>query len=83
MQTLRLFHLHKNLFDFVGTVLCFHFHSLRIFHELHGQLGNAFRIGCREQQRLTLWRALPCNSSNVVKEAHVEHAIGLVQHQSF
>jgi hypothetical protein len=83
VQTLRLFHLHKNLFDLVGAVLCFHFHSLRILHELRGQLGNAFGIGGREQQGLSILRTLPRNGGNVIKEAHVEHAIGFIEHQCF
>ena len=83
MQTFRLFHLHKDLFNFVCAVLCFHLHRLRLFHELRCQLGNAFRIGGREQKRLTILWALSGHGGNVVKETHVEHAVGFVQHQSF
>jgi hypothetical protein len=45
------------------------------------QLGDAFRVGGREQQRLTILWALSGHCGNVIKEAHVEHAVGFVQHQ--
>ena len=81
MQTFRLFNLHKNLFDLVGAVLSFNLHRLWFFHELRGQLGNAFRIGGREQKCLSFGRTLPGHGSDIVKETHVQHAIGFVEHQ--
>ncbi len=53
----------------------------RLAHEGRAELGDAFRIGGREQQRLALRRALFGDHRDVVVKAHVEHAIGLVQHQ--
>jgi hypothetical protein len=55
--------------------------ALGIAHELFGQLFNAFGVGGREQQGLALGRALFGHGGNVVKKAHVQHAVGLVQHQ--
>ena len=54
-----------------GTVVC---------HALCQFANNAIQR-CREQQCLTLWRALSGHGRNVVKETHVEHAIGFIQNQ--
>ena len=44
-------------------------------------LRDALGVGGREQQRLALLRALLGDRGDVVEEAHVEHAVGLVEHQ--
>ena len=54
---------------------------LRLAHELLGQLLNALGVGGREQQRLAFLGGLLHHGGNVVKEAHVQHAVGFVQHQ--
>ena len=54
---------------------------LRLAQELAGQSHDAFRKGCRKEHRLASIRALLGNVGDVVVEAHVEHAIGLVEHQ--
>ena len=56
-------------------------HFLRLAHEGGAELGDAFGVGGREQQRLALRRALLGDHGDVVVEAHVEHAVGFVQHQ--
>ena len=81
MQTLVFTHLVKHLPDFVGLVHGLHFHGLRLAHELRRDLGNAFRVGGREQQGLSLGRALLNQLLHVVEEAHVQHAVGFIQHQ--
>ena len=75
-------HLVPALLDLAGAVLCSHLHGLRVAHEAIGKTGNAFRIGGREQQGLAICRALLCDGDDVAEEAHVQHAIGFVQHQS-
>ena len=46
-----------------------------------GQALDAFRIGRREQQRLPPCRRLAEDVGDGVDEAHVEHAIGFVEHR--
>ena len=81
VQALAFAHFVINLVNFVCTVLRFNLHRLRRTHELCGQLGNAFGIGCREQQRLAVFGALADHLGDVVEKAHVQHAIGFVEHQ--
>ena len=64
-----------------SVVLRLHRDLLRALHELRAELGDAFGVGGREQQRLALLRALPRDLGDVVEEAHVEHAVGFVEHQ--
>ncbi|MNM92583.1 hypothetical protein D3C81_1049210 [compost metagenome] len=55
---------------------------LRVVHELQRQLLDAFLERGREQQRLTvLARQLGQDAVDRRQEAHVEHAVGFVQHQ--
>ncbi len=54
---------------------------LRVAQECAGQGGDALRIGGGEQQGLALRGAGLGDEDDVVVEAHVQHAIGLVQHQ--
>jgi hypothetical protein len=53
----------------------------RLAHELPGQFLDALRVSGREQQGLPLFRALFGNRGDVIEKAHVQHAVGLVQHQ--
>ncbi len=66
-----------------GRVAPRHFDRHRIVHERAGQRANLLREGGGEQQVLPLLRQELDDPADVVDEAHVEHAIGLVQHQDF
>ena len=48
-----------------------------------GELGDGARHGRGEQQRLPLRRKLGDDLADVVDEAHVEHAVGFVEHEEF
>jgi hypothetical protein len=69
------------LLDLAGAVLGRDLDGLRVAHEAAGQRGNAFGVGGREQQGLAIRRALAHHGFDVAEKAHVQHAIGLVQHQ--
>ena len=56
-------------------------HLLGIVQELRGDLCDVLRHGRREQQRLALRRQQREDLPHVAHEAHVEHAVGLVEHQ--
>ena len=71
----------KNLFDFLCIVLRLHLDRLRLAHELRGNFGNALGVSGREQQSLTVFGALTRHFGDVVKKAHVQHAVGFVKHQ--
>ena len=47
------------------------------------ELGDVLRHGGREEQRLPLDRQLGDDFADVVDEAHVQHAVGLVEHEVF
>ena len=53
----------------------------RIAQHLLGELGNVARHGRGEQQRLALRGQLRDDLADVVNEAHVEHAVGFVEHE--
>ncbi len=55
--------------------------ALRRAKEALGQLLDALGVGGREQQRLPLRGAVARHLHDVVMEAHVQHAVGFVQHQ--
>ena len=56
-------------------------HASRIAHQV-GNLAHGLLVECgREQQRLALGRRLAHNTANGGQKAHVEHAVGLVEHQ--
>jgi hypothetical protein len=74
-------HLVPALLDLGLGVLRLHRDLLRVLHELRAELGDALRVGGREQQRLALLGALARHGGDVVEEAHVEHAVGFVEHQ--
>ena len=69
------------LCDLACAVLGRDLDGLRIAHEAAGQRGNAIGVGGREQQGLTIRRALAHHGFDIAEKAHVQHAIGLVQHQ--
>ena len=81
MQALAVIDFVANLLDLLCVVLGLHFDGVRLAHELSSQLVNALWVGGREQQGLTLSRALTRHLGDVVEKAHVEHAVGFVQHQ--
>ena len=56
-------------------------HAYRISQHRIGELFDFLRHGGREQQRLPLLRQLRDNLPDVVNEAHVEHAVGFVEHE--
>ena len=56
-------------------------HARRVAHQV-GDLAHGLLVERgREQQRLTLGRRLAHNAADGGQKAHVEHAIGLVEHQ--
>ena len=56
-------------------------HARRVAHQV-GDLAHGLLVERgREQQRLTLGRRLAHNAADGGQKAHVEHAVGLVQHQ--
>ena len=83
MQTFALVDLVKNLANLARVMLRLHFNGLRFTHKLRCEFGNALGVGGREQQGLSVFRTLIHQLRNIVKEAHIEHAIGFVQHQGF
>ncbi|MNS60168.1 hypothetical protein D3C72_931490 [compost metagenome] len=58
-----------------------HLDTLRVAHHLRGQLGNRAVQRGREQQRLAVFRQAADDGFDVFNEAHVQHAVGFVQHQ--
>ncbi len=57
------------------------FDTRRVVEQLVGQIGDVFREGRGEQQVLTLGRQFGDDLLHVMDKAHVEHAVGFVQHQ--
>ena len=55
----------------------------RIAQHVAGEIGDLLRHGGREEQRLPLARQLADDAADVVDEAHVEHAVGFVEHEDF
>ena len=53
----------------------------RVAQHLVGEIGDLLRHGRREEQRLALARQLGHDPADVVDEAHVEHAVGFVEHE--
>ncbi len=58
-----------------------HRHAGGVAQHGFGELGDVLRHGGREEQRLALDRQLGDDFADVVDEAHVEHAVGFVEHQ--
>ena len=69
------------LFDLAVAVLSLDLDGDRFSHELRAEFGNALGVGGRKQQGLALFRTLLGDFDDVVEEAHVEHAVGFVEHQ--
>ena len=59
------------------------FNALRVVGQFARQVADHAVERGREQQRLALGRATRGDGFDVVDKAHVEHAVGLVQHQHF
>ena len=53
----------------------------RLVEQVRGELADILREGRREQQRLALFGHVLEHALDIVDEAHVEHAIGFVEHQ--
>ena len=53
----------------------------RVLQHLAAELGDVLRHGGREHQRLPLRRQLGDDLADVADEAHVEHAVGFVEHE--
>ena len=81
VQALLFGHLDEDLADLRGRRRLLQRHLLRFAHEGCGQLADAFRVGGRKEQRLPVAGAGPGHGGDVVEEAHVQHAVGFVQHQ--
>ena len=58
-----------------------HRYARRIAQHLLGEFGDILRHGRREEQRLPLDRQFRDDLADVVDEAHVEHAVGFVEHE--
>jgi hypothetical protein len=52
-----------------------------ILHETAGEIADVVRVGCREHEVLALLRQELEHALDVVDEAHVEHAVGFVEHE--
>ena len=55
----------------------------RVLQHRVGKLGDLPRHGGREEQGLALGRQLADDPADVMDEAHVEHAVGFVEHEYF
>src|SRR6266550_469811 len=55
--------------------------KVRIAPDLFGEFGDILRHRRRKEQRLPLDRQFGDDFPDVVDEAHVEHAVGLVEHE--
>ena len=66
-----------------GGVTRRHFHRGRVVQQTLGELADLVGEGGREQQVLALLGQQREHLADVADEAHVEHAVGLVQHQEF
>ena len=81
VQAFVLLDLVETLLDLRGIDLRAHLHLFRRTKELLRELRDVLGVGRREQQRLAVLRAQLRDAADVGGEAHVEHAIGLVEHQ--
>ncbi len=66
-----------------GGVAARHFHFQRVMQQLFRQRLDLVGEGRGEEQVLTTRRQLGQHAANVVNKAHIEHAVGFVQHQNF
>jgi hypothetical protein len=82
MPLLFLLHAIRALFDqFDGRVARRDLDRQRIVQQPFGQAANVVRVGGGEQEILPFLRQQLDDLADVVDEAHVEHAIGLIEHQ--
>ncbi len=58
-------------------------HGVRVVENAVRQFANLRGHGSREEERLALSRQLLENAADIGQEAHVAHAVGLVQHEHF
>ena len=77
----RRLHFVEHLFDLVIAEQAAHGHFDRIALHLAADRTNLVGVGGREQQRLPLRRHLRDHVGDRFGETHVEHAVGLVEHQ--
>ena len=81
VQPLVLAHLVEMLADRLRRVLRRQRDALRLAHEARREAGHLVRQRGREEQRLTLARTLREHIGNGLRKPHVEHAVGLVEHE--
>ncbi len=81
LQAILVGHFVEPLANLVALVLLQQFDGARLVQELPPQLLDAFGIGGGKQQGLALERTLPRDEHHVVVKAHVQHAVGFVEHQ--
>ena len=80
----RLRHpVHRLLDDLHRGVAARHFDALRVVQQAVGERPDLVGEGRREQQVLALLRQHGEHFLDVADEAHVEHAVGFVEHQDF
>ena len=82
----RLLHLARDVVDALldlGSRACHrrHFHAHRIGEERVRQVADLLRHGGREEHGLALLRHHARNGADRLDEAHVQHPVGLVEHQ--
>ena len=53
----------------------------RVAYQPFGQLANIIREGRREHQILTALGQQTNNAFNIMNKAHIQHAVGLIEHQ--
>ena len=82
VQALVFGHFVEALLDLLGAVRLLQRHGHRFALVARGQLGHVWRVGGGKQQRLPLGcgREVARHGRDVVCEAHVQHAVGLIQH---
>ena len=80
-QTLVLSHLVEALFNRALGWCALDLDVPWLTHEFGGQLANTLGVGGRKKQGLAGLRALLDDGGYILKKSHVEHAVGLVEHQ--
>ena len=77
-----LFYKIKLLLDLVRRFCARRYRDmLRLMQHFLCQIGNLRRNGSREQQGLALFRQELDDALDIRKKAHIEHAVGLVEHE--
>ncbi len=80
----QVVHIAQHLVDlFVTGGLRRHFHGGRIVQQLAGEGAHIVGHGGGEERGLAFFRQLVGDGQHVVRETHVQHAVGFVQHQHF